>query len=181
MKLRLALGLILAAALTRLLPHPMNFTAIGAMSIFSAAYFSNNKLQLLAPAAALFLSDLIYNNIIYPQYFDGFTLFTSWILYFAMAAMMLAGWLILKNGVTISRVVAASLTVSVIFYLVSNFWSWYAFPTFPHTPAGLAMCYAAGIFPFFVNTILGDLFYSALLFGTFEWVNRRQFQFGIRD
>lgn len=172
MKFKLALGLVFAAAIVRLLPHPMNFTPLGAMSIFAAAYFFRKPVLLLAPAAALFLTDLVYNNLIYPQYFEGFTWFTSWILYLALGLMMLSSWLILRHGVSISKVVAASLTASVIFYLVSNLWTWWYFPTYPHTPAGLAMCYTAAI-PFFLNTVLSDLFYSALLFGTFEWASRR--------
>jgi hypothetical protein len=35
---------------------------------------------------------------------------------------------------------------------------------YPQTPAGLVDCYVAAI-PFFQNTLLSNLFYSALLFG----------------
>jgi len=38
---------------------------------------------------------------------------------------------------------------------------------YPKDLSGLAACYVAGI-PFFQNTLFGDLFYSAVLFGTFE-------------
>jgi len=41
-------------------------------------------------------------------------------------------------------------------------------PTF----SGLLSCYAAGI-PFFKNTLLGDIFYVGVLFGSFEWAQRR--------
>jgi len=37
---------------------------------------------------------------------------------------------------------------------------------YPHNFAGLASCYVAAV-PFFQNTVAGDLFYAALLFGGF--------------
>jgi hypothetical protein len=43
---------------------------------------------------------------------------------------------------------------------------------YPHTAGGLWTCYAAGL-PFFQNTLAGDLVYTALLFGIFEWSARR--------
>jgi len=50
---------------------------------------------------------------------------------------------------------------------VSNFGVWVSGIMYPKDLSGLAACYVAGI-PFFQNTIFGDLFYSAVLFGTFE-------------
>jgi len=43
---------------------------------------------------------------------------------------------------------------------------------YPKNPGGLLSCYAAGI-PFFRNTILGDLFYCGLMFGSFEFAGKR--------
>jgi hypothetical protein len=43
---------------------------------------------------------------------------------------------------------------------------------YPLTGAGLTACYAAAI-PFFQNTVAGDLFYAALLFGGFALLRRR--------
>ena len=43
-KLNLRLGIlsliVVAAAMTRLLPHPPNVTAVGAMALFGGAYFA---------------------------------------------------------------------------------------------------------------------------------------------
>ncbi len=71
MKNRLAIALVFAAALTRLLPHPDNFTPIGAMALFGAAYFNRHIVTLAIPFIALFVSDLVLNNIIYRQYYAG--------------------------------------------------------------------------------------------------------------
>ncbi|MFZ0814891.1 MAG: DUF6580 family putative transport protein, partial [Candidatus Sulfotelmatobacter sp.] len=64
------------------------------------------------------------------------------------------------------RVVAAALTSSVSFFLISNFAVWAASPqTYPPTFGGLMMSYTAGI-PFFRGTVESDLFFSVAMFGT---------------
>ena len=185
MKLRLSIALIFLAALTRLLPneslvylgdtgllpHPDNFTPIGAMALFGAAYFSRQALTLAVPFIARFVSALLLNNIIYRQYYTGFTLITSWWIYAAFGLMMLVGWLLLRQKVTLSRVAIAGLIASAVFFLVTNFSVWLEGTMYPKTTAGLMACYAAGL-PFLKNTVMGDLFFSAVLFGTYEWAMR---------
>lgn len=176
--IRFALALIVLAALTRLglnlLPYPPhNFSPIAAMGLFGAAYFSRQALTLAVPFIALFVSDLVLNNVIYSQYYAGFTLITSWWIYAAFGLVMLAGWLLLRMKVTPLRVVSASLLASAIFFLVTNFSVWLEGMMYPKTTAGLIACYTAGL-PFLKNTVFGDLFFSAVMFGVYEWMARRQ-------
>ena len=62
---------------------------------------------------------------------------------------------------------AASLSASVVFFLVSNFGVWASGTMYPNTFSGLMICYAAGL-PFLKNTLIGDMAYSGALFGIFE-------------
>lgn len=173
MKYRLALALIALAALTRLLPHPPNFSPIGAIALFGAAYFNRQWLMLAVPFAALFFSDLFLNNVIYKELYGGeFTFITSWWIYVAFALVMVAGMGLLSNKVSGIRVLGASLSASLIFFLVTNFSVWAESGMYPKTMGGLAACFTAGI-PFIGNTILGDLFFSAAMFGVYEWAKRR--------
>jgi len=173
MKYRLAFALIALAALTRLLPHPHNFTPIGAIALFGAAYFNRQWLMLAVPFAALFLTDLFINNVIYRELYGGqFTLITSWWIYAAFAMVMLAGFGLLGKKVNGIRVFGASLSASAIFFLVTNFSVWAESGMYPKTAAGLAACYTAGI-PFLGNTLMGDLFFSAAMFGVYEWAKNR--------
>ena len=173
MKYRLAFALVALAAITRLLPHPHNFTPIGAIALFGAAYFNRQWLMLAIPFAALFLTDLFINNVIYREIYGGkFTMITSGWIYLAFALIMLAGMGILKNKVTGVRVLGASISASAIFFLVTNFSVWAESGMYPKTAAGLAACYTAGI-PFLGNTILGDLFFSAAMFGVYEWAKQK--------
>lgn len=175
MRFRIALALIFMAALTRLLPHPPNFTPIGAMGLFGAAYFGNKRLALIIPFVALFVSDLILNNVVYSQYYTSFTWFTSSWIYLGFALVMLSGYFILRNDRSPARIVAASLTASVLFFLVSNLSTWMGSGLYPKTFAGLMTCYTAGL-PFIGNTLMGDLFFSAVMFGSYSWFLKTQMQ-----
>src|SRR6266851_9944260 len=60
----LLVGMIVFAAASRAIPHPWNFTAVGAMALFGGATFSSKRAAILIPLAALFAGDLsggLYN------------------------------------------------------------------------------------------------------------------------
>ena len=153
-------GMIIAAAFIRLLPHPPNFTPIFAMALFGGAYLSNKKMAFILPLAAMLISDL----------FIGFHSFML-VVYGSIALITALGFL-LKNRVRPSTVIGASLLGSLIFYLISNFAVWAMFDTYPHTIAGLGTSYVVGL-PYLKNSILSGLFYSALMFGSFELAKRK--------
>jgi hypothetical protein len=173
MKFRLALALIVLAAFTRLslnlLPSPPhNFSPIAAMGLFGAACFNRRWLALSVPFLALFFSDLFLNNVIYRQYYTGFTLITSWWIYAAFGLSMFIGWALLRQQTTPYRLLAASLSSSAVFFLVTNFSVWASGTLYSKDITGLMLCYTAGL-PFLSNTVMGDLFFSAALFGVYHW------------
>ena len=165
--------LVLFAALTRLFPHPPTFTAVGAVALFGSAYLSSRWMRFLVPLLALWLSDLVLNNIIFGAYFDHFVLFTpgfEW-LYgsFVLIVLIGQGWL---RKINIKTLFGASITASVIFFLLSNFGIWTMSLTYPQTFSGLLACYGAGV-PFFWTTLLGDLFYVGVTFGVYALLTQR--------
>src|SRR5690625_7307165 len=115
-------AIILFAALSRLLPHPTNFTPVAALILFGAAYFTNKKWALIIPLTAIWLSDLLLNNIVYSTYNEGFMWFTGGFLYIygAFVLIMLVGYLLLKK-VTPGHVLGGALGACGIFYLVRYF------------------------------------------------------------
>ncbi|MCI0533684.1 MAG: hypothetical protein L0Z50_00500 [Verrucomicrobiales bacterium] len=145
-------GMVLAAAVVRILPHPWNFTPIGAMALFGGAQFASKRVAFLLPLAALFLGDLVL----------GFHQMMPFV-YGCFAFTVGLGFWVRQNRSAV-RMVIASLTSSVVFFLVTNFSVWAVFDTYPKNATGLIECYVAGL-PFFRNGLLGDLFYSGLLFG----------------
>ena len=153
------LGAILTAAALRLVPHPPNFTPIGAMALFSGAYFGRRALALVAPLAALLLSDLALG------FYHGMPT-----VYAATALIVVIGWLALGR-VSPLRVGLAALGSSILFFVITNFGMWLFSGFYPLTPAGLQACYVAAI-PFFQNTVAGDLFYATFIFGGFALAER---------
>jgi hypothetical protein len=159
-RFRVLLGIILAAAAVRLLPHPWNVTPIGAMALFGGARFRDARAAFLAPLAAFTLSQFAIGFYgLFPVVALAFVL-ESWV--GRVLARRRGAW----------RVAAAVVMGSGVFYLVTNFGFWASGISFPRTPAGLAACYVAGL-PLFWNTLAGDAVYCALLFGGLALAERR--------
>ncbi|QEC51634.1 hypothetical protein EDD80_102158 [Anseongella ginsenosidimutans] len=170
-------GIILTAALSRIIPHGWNFTPVGAMALFGSAYYASRWMAFLVPLASLWISDVVLNNTIHAAYTEGFSLFHSSMIgvYLAFIAVTLTGILLLRK-VRVTSVLLAAVAGAVVFWLIVDFASWMWDPLYrtlyPGSLSGLLACYAAG-FPFFLKMLLGNLVYSALLFGVFELLRRR--------
>ncbi len=156
---------IVLAAVSRLLPHIPNFTPIAAMSLFGGAYFTDKKLAFIIPFLAMCLSDgameIInatgrHNTVVYV--YAGFAL-TSVI------------GLIIRKNISIISIVGGSILSSILFFLITNFGVWAEYGSQPNA-LGLGATYIMGI-PFFAPTLVGDLFYSGVLFGAFYFAQRR--------
>lgn len=152
--------LILLAAASRLLPHPQNVAPIAAMALFAGAKFERKLLAFALPLIALLVSDAIIG------FYSGMG-----VVYAAFAVVTCIGFA-LRGGDSAVNVVAASLLSSVVFFLITNCSFFIAHTPYPDGITGLIMGYEAGI-PFFRNTMLGDVFYNMVLFGSFAMAERR--------
>ena len=153
-RLKVIIALILAAGLIRLLPHPPNFAPIAAMALFAGAHVKNVRLAFLIPLAAMLLSDLVLG------------LHAGIVLVYVCMAIAVAIGMQLRERVRVVPVALAALASSVVFFVVTNFGVWATSGMYPHSIEGLTACYVAAI-PFFQNTLLGNAFYTAILFGGF--------------
>lgn len=153
-----AVLLILLGSLSRLLPHPPNFVALGALALYAGARLPR-RFALSVPLAAMALSDFFLDFGTGRAVLSA----TRLTIYATFAAIVLIG----RLGVASSRPVrlaGLSLSASTLFFLTSNFAVWAAGQMYPPTLSGLALCYLAAI-PFFWNTLAADLAGTALLFG----------------
>ena len=156
----LLVAMILGAAAMRLVPHPSNFTPIGALALFAGAHFDDKRFAFIVPLAAMFLIDILIG-------FHG----QMPVIYGAFAVIVAMGFL-LKEKKTALNVTGASLIAATFFFVVSNFAVWASDGLYPLTLQGLVTCYIAAI-PFFQNWLAGTLFYTALLFGGFALAERK--------
>ena len=164
-------ALILVAALSRLLPHPPNFSPVEAIALFGGAFFASRALAVLVPLLAMLVADLALGLLHGGLYAGWFGSAGFWLVYLCIAASVVLGFG-LRGRARAGRVLAYCLAGSVLFFVVTNFGAWLASPMYPRSGAGLLQAYVAGI-PFFQWTLLGTLAYAALLFGGFALLRAR--------
>ena len=153
-------SIILLMAFYRVIPHPPNVSPLAAMALFGGVYFADRKLAFIIPLFALVVSDLVIGLHE-----------TLPFVYGAFAVTVVAGiWL--RDKLSVISVAGTALAASLLFFVVTNFGAWLLNPgLYPMTSAGLLQSYVAGI-PFYANTLIGDLFFTALLFGGFHLLER---------
>lgn len=152
----LAMLLIGIAAFTRFIPHPFNFTAVGAIALFSGANFKDKRYAFLLPIIVMFLTDL----------FIGFH-FSMLPVYACFAFAVWIG-IRIRNKQSVLKIAGASLLSSITFFLITNLPLWYMdMGLYPVSIQGTMESYQMAI-PFFRNQILGDLFYNGILFGVYH-------------
>jgi hypothetical protein len=165
-------GLVVLAALTRLLPHPPNFAPITAIAVFGAIRFGHLRAAVAVPLLALLLSDLVREVLYWNGLSREWGIYQGmWWMYGTTALIALMGRLArgTRSPVTIA---ATTLAGSCLFFVFTNLGVWALQSIYPHTAAGLAECYVAAL-PFFRNTLLGDMTYAVILFGAWAVAENR--------
>ena len=148
--------LLVLGVIARLIPHPWNFTPIGALGLFAGAN-CRPQVAWAVPIGALLIGDLMvgfYNPI------------TMIFVYLGFLSGPLLGRLLIAPRRSAGRIGGAVLASSTIFYLLSNFGIWLD-GFYPMTFAGLIECYVRAM-PYYGLTILGDGLYATILFGGHE-------------
>jgi len=159
-KIRFLLGLVIVVAMSRLLPHPPNFTPVAAMALFGGAMFAGKRWAFLVPLGAMLLSDVLIGRL------TGSGVFHSAMpaVYVSLCLTVCLGFLLRGNRRAL-RVASLSLASSVLFFVVTNFAVWADGVYYAKNMAGLSACFIAAI-PFFHYTVLGDACYVAIMFGS---------------
>ncbi|MCK6640079.1 MAG: hypothetical protein L6Q81_08330 [Bacteroidia bacterium] len=158
-RLVFVISAVAIAALTRILPHPPNFTAVGAMALLAGALVPNRLLSLVMPMAALFITDLVlgFHN-------------TMWAVYAAVGFTSMIGWMISKRQ-NILTITAGSLISIASFFFITNAAMWvvgfFTQGFYPTTAAGLGLALESGL-PFLTNDIISNLLFTAIFFGSFH-------------
>lgn len=144
-----SLFLILGVA-SRVLPHPANFTIVGALLIFYA-YKKDIKNSAILGLSIMLISDLIL----------GFS-FASPFVYLGFASYALVSK-IYKNrfGLILAPTIAAT-----SFFIITNFGVWLG-PWYSHDLLGLQKCFTLAL-PFYRNTLLGDISFTLAIAAVYK-------------
>ena len=157
--------LLLLAAISRLLPHPDNFTPLGAIALFGGTFIANRRLAILIPLGLMLFSDIML-EVVFGTGFHN----TMFYVYGALILVSTIGF-VLRSRVQLQTILVSSLVGSLIFFFITNFGMWMT-GYYGYSGKSLLDCYIAGI-PFFRGTVTGDLFFNLVLFGSFSLVRRR--------
>ena len=141
------IGLILILALSRLMPHPDNFTPIIALAIMSSYFFRNINFSYAIMLFSMLLAD----------FFIGFYSHMLFV-YLSLFLIVLIFFKISKK-INYKNLFIFSFFGSVIFFLISNFGVWLVGNLYERNINGLIECYFMAI-PFFKNTIISTLIFS---------------------
>lgn len=153
------LALVTLGVVTRLIPYytpveSWNLNAVAAIAVFSGFYFRNWMVALVAAALPMLVGDAII------QKYDMRMM--ALIHASQLLPVFLGPWLREKLG--LARIGIAALAASIVFFVVSNGAYWWCYKA--HTTAELTKAYVDAI-PFFRGTLLGNLAFSAVMFGVY--------------
>lgn len=137
-------------AIGRLIPHPPNFTPILAAAIFAPYIVNDRWIAIAVPLMAMFIGDV----------FIGFHPYMLWVYGSIAMSTVISRWA-MQFGKYIPLAIM-TIGSSVLFFVVTNFAVWIMWDYYPNTLEGLIMCYTMAI-PFFQNTLLGTVVYTALM------------------
>jgi hypothetical protein len=142
--------------LVRLIPHIPNVTPVTAIALCLSAYFGM-RYSLVVVLVSMIISDSIIG-------------FYAWSMMLSVyCSFLLAGVLgvYLQKHRTVVSVFVTTISASFLFFVVTNWAVWQFGTMYAHTWSGLIEAYFMAI-PFFKNSLVGDLIYTATFFGLFE-------------
>ena len=157
----LMVGLVALDVVARLLPHPPGFLPVAASGFFAGRILRISPLAIAVPILGMVLSDAALPGEDWRIQAVGFA---------AIAIPALAG-ILTRRWRGVLPVVATVVPCSILFFLLSNGAVWAFSGMYPLTWQGLTQCYVAAL-PFLDKTVLGDLFWTAVLFGG-AWLFQR--------
>jgi hypothetical protein len=165
MTLALACAAVLSGVMA-FLPQeyrPWNLSAIGALGLFTAA-----RLGLWQAIAFTVMSLALKDFAIYTTY-HWHPQPLSWLAFVGYIAL---GWWFLRRTESPLVIGGVTLSAGLCFFLITNFLSWVnqAQP-YGYSLEGLLDCYVAGI-PFHRGTLVGDVIFTAALFGAHAVLSR---------
>jgi hypothetical protein len=156
------LSLVVVGFLSRVLPHPLNFTPIIAMTLLASTYARPRWLGILVPFAAMLLSDFVLYNTVYAGMLAEMSVLDFSGVYLAIGLCALVP-LVLRasSGSSMTKLALTGVSGAFVFFFSTNFMVWLTSGMYVKNVAGLLTCYAAGL-PFFLNSLLSTLLFGAL-------------------
>jgi hypothetical protein len=174
---RVLIGFLILAVASRLLilggTSWVNFSPIASMALFAGIYF-NQKIQAISwTILAIWLSNLLLNNFLYKEFYPSFSFGFDGVHMGIFALITLLGSTLHQQKITATNFIGTNLVSGLGFFLLSNFAVWLSSDLiYSKSFEGLLACYTAGL-PFLKNTLASQFIFSAIFFGSFEYLKNR--------
>jgi hypothetical protein len=146
--------LIALGVAARLLPHAPGFLPVAASGLFAARMLRIPALAVVVPVLAMVLSDVALPGEDWRIQAVGFA---------AIAIPAVLG-IVTRRWRGVLPIVGTMVTGSLLFFAFSNGAVWAFSGMYQLTLSGLTQCYIAAL-PFLEKTMMGDLFWTGVLFG----------------
>ena len=178
-KTNIAIGsiLVVLAAILKVTTFPHSINPIIAISLFSGVVISDKKLAFAMPLLAMFVSDIMLEVLNIAPGFYGMGQIGN---YASLLLVTVLGFSMKK--INVINIAGYSIGSSILFFILSNT-NCFIFDNLNYYGTGLqgwANCLVAGI-PFVKNSLITDLSFSAVLFGSYILVRKSFAKKGLKE
>ena len=142
---KVSIGIFIALAASRFIPHPPNFTSLLALSFYIPVLFGIKFMPILL--ISFIMTDFIIG-------FHNVAFFT----WGSVILICLLSKFFISN---ITKRILGALLGACLFYLITNFGVW-SLGSYGFTLEGLILCYTLAI-PFFAYSVISTLCFSAFI------------------
>tara|TARA_B100000073_G_scaffold292050_1_gene255219 strand:- start:228 stop:713 length:486 start_codon:yes stop_codon:yes gene_type:complete len=143
--LKISLGIFVALAASRFVPHPPNFTSLLALSFYVPALLGLRYLPAL-------LTSFIITDIFIGMHSSAF---------FTWGSVIFIGLLSQHFGKTFTSRISGALIGACLFYIITNFGVWSLGP-YGYSMNGLILSYTLAL-PFFGYSLVSTFIFSAII------------------
>ena len=144
-QINICLGIFLALAISRFVPHPPNFTSLIALSFYIPAFFGRK--YILAIIISFAITDLIIG--------------LHTVTFFTWGSVLLIGLISNYFSKTLLKRLSGALFGAALFFVLTNFGVW-ASGMYGYTLNGIITCYTLAI-PFFAYSAISTILFSFLI------------------
>ena len=149
--LRISIGIFIALAASRFIPHPPNFTSLIALSFYIPAILGVKFIPMVV--LSFLITDL----------FLGFhnTLFFTW------GSVVLIGYLSTYLNYNPFKRLSGATIGALLFFIITNFGVWILGDLYDQNIDGFLLCYTLAL-PFFLNSLVSTIIFSVVIEGLFK-------------
>lgn len=149
-----------------------NFSPVGAMALFGGAYFNKRWKAFTFPLLMLFVSDLILQETVFKKFGNGI-LYGGWYwVYGSFILMTMTGRWMLKK-ITVNRLLLSIAVCVGIHWIITDTGVWIGSKIYSQNITGFFNCLQNAV-PYEWRFLAGTLVYGVILFGLFEWMDRKK-------